>query len=436
MYTGGAWGEFVAPVGVLLLYWAGLRAVLRYPHGWTFMLAVTGEAWLSAGHGITLVWGNAIVALSLIVFVAGGVLFPSLRRRFVSWAVFRGLATCVVGMTLGLMINAWWVVPAVLLRTSLRVSDYFMNVQTISTSVMYSDLGNVLSLVPRDPVTTDLPNLYVQLPTAAICFSIGVLGVSLVRPKLRVAGLLVSVACLVVMLGIYVLNTGRGWEYMPSILRIIQFPHRAWTYAGIAAAILVIGACTTANRPDITGRIRGIAAVGALSLCIISLSIAIQVAWSSGSHDSLARYTATRGEALNWYDPGLFRNRFEPGDEIAVNTLTFEPSGEDRAEWSGSVAGQESHLTNIALPRALFRAENATLEGYDTDGFAVLRPIDGNKPIRVWLERGEWVAASVWVSRAAGGLSLLILAVLLVRAIGGKVKAPGLWRRARLTRVG
>ncbi len=368
----GSWGEFVAPTGAIVVMFALVSGVRRgASKSRIFVLAALGEAVLSSAHGISFVWGNTAIALVLFAVVAveyfGRRGLSSLHRRP------GPLIAALGGMAVGAGINLWWIGPAIRYRSELRVAEFLMSPGTVSASLGYSSLWNVLWPWLRDPVPGDMPHLYVQLPSLLLAWAICVFAVAIVLRQLRRPYLVGSAIALASLIIVYLLADGRLWPFVPSVLHIVQYPHRLWTYGG-AVAVLIIAAAAAQGQSLRPGISRTVLTCLLGVIVAIGLASGLVQAVTAPDHIGAPRASAAAGVPVHWYDPGIFRQRASVAAVNAVGNMEFvEAPGRDAAVAVGPFHAGDVYTSNLALPSMLWSNDD-DLVGFDGRGFAVLSP--------------------------------------------------------------
>ncbi len=360
-YGRGAWPEFVATSFMILGLAAVVRLVSYAPlHPFT-PLGLTVAATITTGsHTITLV-----LAVPVLFAVAAGAFL--IQRPSKELARRLAYVTCLVAGGIGA--NGWFLVPLAAYRDTIAFRP-----DGGLTYREFDQLSVIFSPWYVNPGPWSTPDLYVQAPVVPLAAAVVVMlyGAFVVRRlRLMVAGLVVTVACGIVLL----LITGSGvWSHVPKIFHIVQFPYRLNTYllAGIAGLVLV--ACHYAGCPKLRDRVTGQRLVRLLAVSVaMQLAVGLLQTGSAGRAD-------TAGDVLTDLDrlPPTFYDEayFNATLPVVGARLPFADVG-SKAPVGGLVEfvvppAEETRLVEInVIPSPLIEIEPAHLVGR-ANGHAVL----------------------------------------------------------------
>jgi hypothetical protein len=433
LYGRGAWQEFIALAALPPLAASGVW--LAQSRSWRVgpvLVFVLSSTVLTGTHNITLVYGTTAAAIGLIAaWLAFGAPSDLPYRRL---AAIAGLGV------VGVMINAWYLLPDI-------AYEQFVGAHVASTpgsslwlgTGFFNTPGIVLDPFRSVPSQSTTPALYVQAPVWLLAWGVVAGGLVLWRGSVnrRIRRLwAMAVALVLLVLGMIMVKA--FWGIVPFPYDEIQFPYRLAAYVVYAVAALVLVSavmvqqCAPARMKGMVVSLRA-ALIGA---CLVSIGLCV---WQQWVPDTLfpGSYT-NRGEALTspslvpqtWYIGNEnYSDRQAPIVSVASRRLLIiPPSAVHGDRFSASMElpeGPQPIQSDIDGGAYLVHVSGVRRIGRDKYGFAVVqREGDMHGPVHLVIE-----TAHSGVVHAGRAVSVLALALLL--AILGCVGVRQRVRRER-----
>jgi hypothetical protein len=290
---------------------------------------------LTGSHTITVLWGATFLAVAALVTLIAlrGEWRPSLRRSLSVLAV----------AALGLAVNAWYLVPAVLYQSRILINNEYPGITQdwfTKTSQLFGILRNT-----HNP-TWITGNVQAQLPTLAIVWAVVVAIVVWPRTSPLMRRLILAATAL---LGLFawlvltprLLNELGPWQH-------VEFPFRLVTYASLAACSLVMIVLLALDRmPQATRRATDAALV---LLTLFSGALAIQQMWHAPSFLPMGRnqvFESATTPPSTWYYGPDYADRSRP---VLTPTLTSLVGGSPPATQTAIELPASPYLTSHEYP--------------------------------------------------------------------------------------
>jgi len=234
---------------------------------------------------------------------------------------------------LGLGINAWFLVPLITYRDTIKYSP--------TVGLAYPEFTRpdaIFSLFPRSPFADapdGLAQLYTQpplIPLAAAALVI-VSAVPFVRRR-RLFALAMTVGLGFTAIFLWMTDTlwrFSWWDWLPQSLQVIQFPYRLSSYVLLCAAGLTLVACRYAahvhgTRPRVGGVLHGLLAAATVA----QVSFGLHQVWTARTYGPAGRVLADLDHLPSaWYDRNYFNDSVLKLDAVQPERpwiKTFGPS--------------------------------------------------------------------------------------------------------------
>ena len=373
VYARGGFNEFVGVSMIPVILAAGL-SVLRADRLRPLpALALAGATLLFFGsHNITMLWGSTVIAV--LVF-ALALAIPQARGI----TTRGGLARLALVIVPAVLVNAWYLVPAV----SWGGDTWVSTGNGLGTaSSLYETQGLVamehIFTFSRASATSGSPGFAMALPVAAILWVLGA-GALALRGRMGPAPMrraLVVVAGLTVAVGV-LMTRPRLVLALPHPWELVQFTYRLESYVvlGIAGAVMVLvillrersGAASVARWALVP--VVAISVIGGVVQVIDQPDVepdrrAVFVPGSDLAGSQLVE------QRLTYSDVTLPQI-----DATDLPTVSFDPDAAHHGRAAASlqvVPGERRVLSNIAANPRLVRLDGATPVGRTGAGFMVL----------------------------------------------------------------
>jgi hypothetical protein len=433
VYGRGGVNEFVGVSMLPLMLAAGL-SVLRADRLRPLpALALVGATLLFFGsHNITMLWGCTVVA----VLALGLALAIPQARDAVSRAGLARLALLVVPAVL---VNAWYLVPAVSWGDDTWVST---GNGLGTASSLYETQGLVamrhIFTFSRGSATSGSPGLAMALPVAAILWVLGA-GALVLRRRVGQASMrraLLVVVGLTVAIGV-VMTRPRLVLALPHPWELVQFTYRLESYVvlGIAGAVMVLVILLRSERG--AGGVARWALVPVVAICV------------AGGVGQVIDHPDVEPDRRDVFVPGselagsqLVEQRLTYSDvtlpqidAARLPNVSFDPDSAHDGRATASVEvgpGARRALSNVAANPRLVRLDGARPVARDGAGFMVLElPDDGTAGGRHTITVRAVDPAPVVVGRALSLAGIAWLALLAAIGLAGRLRAR---RAATLSR--
>lgn len=382
-----------------------------------FIVAVV---FLTGSHSITVLWGATFLAAATVVLVAalGGAWRPGLRR-----------VLSVVGVgALGIAVNAWYLVPAVLYQSRILINDEYPGV----TQTFYTKPGELFGIL-RDNYNPSwiAGDVEAQLPTLAIVWALGVAVVAWPRmaPLMRRA-MLGLTALLALFVGLvltpHFLSRLGPWQH-------VEFPFRLVTYASLAGCALVMIALLALDH--IPQRARRAPQAVLVTFTLLSTALAIQQMWHAPSFLPRGRdqvFASATTPPPTWYYGHDYADRSQPVRAPTLRSLTGGtprgrrrgielPASPYRKRYSYPIVPSRAGTvaTNVAAGPYLVTVSGAKPVARTPAGEMVVRvsgPAGKPKVVNFTTAASSALQAGVALTLASLGGLLTLLSVVIVRA--------------------
>ena len=371
-------GDFpeVAGTSAIPLVVAGAHYLLRARRWRPLPLAafIAAVVLLTGSHTITTLWGVSFIAAAVLVVVVAlrGQSGPGLRRA---------LSVLAVG-ALGLGVNAWYLVPAVLYQSRILINNEYPGI----TQTFYTNTSQLFGILRDNPNPAWIAgDVQAQLPTLAIAWALVVTVAVWPRtpPLMRrmMLGLTALLALFVWLVLAPTLVSHLGpWQH-------VEFPFRLVTYASLAGCALVMMVLLVLD--DIPRATRRAAQTVLVPLTLFSAVLAIQQMWHAPSFLPKGRdqvFASATTPPPTWYYGPDYADRSEPVKTPTLHSLTGGtpparrtgielPASPHRSSYSYPivVARPGTVATNVAAGPYVVKVVGAKPEGRTRVGTMVVR---------------------------------------------------------------
>jgi hypothetical protein len=306
-------------------------------------------ALFGGSHNLTLLWGTTILAIAVLVVVAG---VPSARRQLTTRGVLRVLVIAVPAMA----VNAWYLLPNLVYHSDTIIANRIDEWKALLDGP-HPELGARHLLALGRPSELE-PGLSVTLPVLAMAWLVVAAVVSRAQWR-RTWGrmLLVLMASTVAVLA--VMTNPRWIRMLPDPWQMIQYSYRLETYALFGICGAIIAALVLVDRG-------GRRWLTWLLVPILALSVI-----GAG----LQRHDAPRGDTPMKFDTDE-STPFSIGDftDAKQRAIPLDPSGatlllkramvkHGRVEGTARVAPGDLIYTTLMTPSRMLHIEGAKVVG-------------------------------------------------------------------------
>jgi hypothetical protein len=400
LYGRGAWAEMIALSALPLAYAAAVSILAGRRRVLHLVVLLVAVVLATGSHNIALLWGS-LFTLALVMAVTFALRFDvvSLVRR--QW-----MPVVVVG-ALGVLVNAWFLLPDVVYGTDTLAYD---DAPRWIDQLYWLDRANVVfhpgRFVPPESVAANNPDAYMQAPVYPLLWATAAGCLILLRGadrRLRRAWL--AIAVMLGTLAILMIVNG-AWDHLPRLLKTIQFPLRLHFFFILATlSLVIVGLLAVQKTP---ARRTWIAALTVAVL--VQSAMSLDQAWSSKEHLSTAD---VKREAVPFsfgkYQAISYTSRERPVLARPSRRIVVEASDarDEVVAISGVARRGTRYALNVVYSPVVTVSGDARLLGRDADGYAVLSvdpPAGGGRWSATVREASPW---PVDVGRLLSVLALL-----------------------------
>jgi hypothetical protein len=368
IYARGDWPEFLAVSTIPLLTASGLSVLRADRLRFWPALALAGSAAVFFGtHNLTIVWGSTTMALVGAMVV---VCVPEVRR----WLALRRVIRIAGLVVPALLVNAWFLLPAIAYQSHTRISRQYLGVRTTLKLFMSVVSAGHLFTIERIAAVPSARAFVVTLPILAIAWTVVGMAIFL-RKGLRGAWTRMLVICAgATALMTMVMTHAPLILALPRPYAMVQFSYRLDSYVllGISGTMLAVLVLAQGTRGTST-------LVWALApVLIVAVVGAIHQTDAypnyRGSRQASVRPSLTPGPReegwIDYIDASLPRLAHVP----QVPEIDFPPASlhDDRASKIVHLQPGQPVYTNIGGGPELVHVTGAKIVGISPEGNDVL----------------------------------------------------------------
>ncbi len=416
IYGRGAWPEYIAVAAIPLLIASGTY-IARAPRLRTVpcVLFVVAAVFATGSHNITLVWGVVTIVTTL------ACLRLILRRPLVAGR--RQLGWLLVLLALGGAVNAWFLLPDLRYAGGTQIAN--ADIFAWDVTADYNTLGTVFSPLRRAAQDSDAHGLYIQLPVWLLAWALA--GFAVLRRRMSalhrraVIALTIPLTALLALILVEPL-----YELLPRFLRLIQFPYRLITFAGLLVSGLILVAALAIER-GANERERRWLGAGLAAATAVSLALCAWQLFVPDTHQNEFVYDDYREALLSpnavprtWYNNSSYLDTTAPVVEYPQERAALiEPrnlQGDSATLTLDPPRGRRPFSLMAGPGQGIVRLDGLERVGRTEAGLIVARrPDGGSGPVRVTFSAaGGWVTAGRAITVAA---LLTLVALAALRAI-------------------
>jgi hypothetical protein len=307
-------GDFAEVVGTsaIPLVVAGAHYLLRARRWRPLPLAafIAAVVFLTGSHTITALWGVTFIAVAVLVVVVAlrGEWRPGLRRE---------LSVVAVG-ALGVGINAWYLLPAVLYQSRILINNEYRGI----TQTWYTKTSQLFGILRDNPNPAWIAgDVQAQLPTLAIVWALVVTVAVWPRTPPLMRRMMLGLTALLALFVWLVLAPNLVKQLGPW--QHVEFPFRLVTYASLAACALVMIVLLVLD--DLPRATRRAAQAVLVPLTLFSATLAIQQMWHAPSFLPKGRAQVLESATTpppTWYYRADYADRSQPVQTPTLYSLT------------------------------------------------------------------------------------------------------------------